>query len=61
MVNSTVLDALPLVQMLLMYFLYFADDGNTQVIAAFALGVVIWGVALLTPINYLLALSLIHI
>ena len=54
-VNSTVLDALPLVQMLLMYFLYFADDGNTQVIAAFALGVVIWGVALLTPINYLLA------
>lgn len=54
-VNTSVLDALPLVQMLIIYFVYFADDGNSQVIAAFALGVILWGIAFLAPIDFIFA------
>lgn len=54
-VNKFVLDALPLVQMLIIYFVYFADSGNNQVTAAFAIGVIIWGVGFLAPIDFILA------
>jgi hypothetical protein len=59
-INVTVLDAMPLIQMLVIHFVYFdiesfSDQRRRQSIAAFSVGIILWGIAFLTPLDFIFA------